>query len=169
MRYFAFIVGAICSFLRTPAAACSQQIEDSAAPDGPLILKVTFPAGHAPRVADGTWTDRVIGIPGESAEKAAPRLALPAFSSSIVARGKRYKYTMVGGNPFLRNAKKVTIPVQLIPVRFEFPDGTVLDPAVPSSGCAGSGIPLALALQSPLFQDADYAEGGRQFVEEIRR
>ena len=169
MRYLAFAAGAICSFLLTSAVAFSQQIEESAAPDGRRILEVTFPAGHAPRVADGTWTDRVIGIPGESAEKAAPRLSLPSFSSSIVARGKRYKFTMVGGNPFLRNAKKATIPVALIPVRVEFPDGTALDPSVPSSGCAGFGMPFAWALQSPLFQDADYGEGGRQFAEEMRR
>jgi hypothetical protein len=130
---------------------------------------VTLPAGHAPHVADGTWTDRVISIPGKNSEKAALRLALPSFSSSIVAHGKLYKFTMVGSNPFLRNAKKVTIPVQIIPVRFDFPDGTILDPAAPSSGCAGSGTPLNLTLQSPLFQDADYGEGGRQFVEEIRR
>jgi hypothetical protein len=123
MRYFAFVAGAICLFLLTPMAAFSQQIESSAAPDGRRILDVTFPAGHAPRVADGTWTDRVIGIPGESAEKAAPHLSLPSFSSSIVARRKRYNFTMVGSNPFLRRAKNVTIPVQIIPVRFEFPDG----------------------------------------------
>ena len=170
MRYVMSMAGALCSlFLLTPAAARSQQIEASAAPDGRLILEVTFPAGHAPRVAEGTWTDRVIGIPGESTGKAAPRLALPSFSSSIVARGKHYKFTMVGSNPFLRNAKKVTIPVQLIPVRVEFSDGTVLDPAVASSGCAGNGSPLGWALQSPIFQDADYGEGGRQFAEEMRR
>jgi hypothetical protein len=59
--------------------------------------------------------------------------------------------------------------VELIPVRFEFPDGTALDPRVPGSGCAGNGVPLQLALESPLFQDADYGEGGRQFAEEMRR
>jgi len=170
MRYAVSIAAAICSlFLLAPTTAFSRQAEDSAAPDGPLVLRVTVPAGHAPHVADGTWTNRVIGIPGENPEKAALRLALPSFSSSIVARGKLYRFTMVGSNPFLRNAKKVTIPVQIIPVRFDFPDGTVLDPAAPSSGCAGSGTPLDLTLQSPLFQDADYGEGGRQFVEEIRR
>lgn len=170
MRYFAFVAGAICSLLLlTPTAALSQQIETSTAPDGRPILEVTFPAGHAPRVADGTWTDRVIGIPGESAEKAAPRLALPSFSSSIVARGKRYKFTMVGSNPFVRNAKKATVPVVLIPVRVEFPDGTVLDSSAPGPPCAGNGIPFAWALQSPIFEDADYGEGGRQFAEEMRR
>src|SRR4051794_26787938 len=170
MRYAVSIAAAICSlFLLAPTTAFSRQAEDSAAPDGPLVLRVTVPAGHAPHVADGTWTNRVIGIPGENPEEAALRLALPSFSSSIVARGKLYRFTMVGSNPFLRNAKKVTIPVQIIPVRFDFPDGTVLDPAAPSSGCAGSGTPLDLILQSPLFQDFDYGEGGRQFVEEIRR
>jgi len=170
MRYFMSVAGALCSlFLLTPTAALTQQIEDRAAPARPPVLEMTFPAGHAPHVADGTWTDRVVGIPGESTEKAALRLALPSFSSSIVARGKLYKFTMVGTNPFLRNAKKVTIPVQVIPVRFDFPDGTVLDPSAPSSGCAGNGTPLSLTLQSPLFQNADYGEGPRQFAEEIRR
>jgi hypothetical protein len=170
MRYFMSVAGAILSlFFLTSTAALTQQVEDSAAPGGPPVLRVAFPAGHAPRVADGAWTDRVVGIPGENAEKAALRLALPSFSSSIVARGKLYKFTMVGSNPFLRNAKRVAIPVQVIPVRFDFPDGTVLDPSAPSSGCAGNGTPLNLTLQSPLFQDADYGEGGRQFAEEIRR
>jgi hypothetical protein len=170
MRSVVPVVGFICSlFVLTSAEALARQAEDNTAPDGTPILRVEFPAGHAPHIADGIWTDRVVGIPGENPQKATPRLALPSFSSSIVARGKRYKFTMVGANPSLRNAKKVTIPVQIIPVRFEFPDGTVLDPKVPSSGCAGSGTPLDLTLQSPLFQDSDYGEGGRQFVEEIRR
>jgi len=76
---------------------------------------------------------------------------------------------MVGANPSLRNAKKVTIPVQVIPVRLEFPDGTVLDPEAPGSSCAGIGTPLGRILHSPLFEDVDYGEGGRQFVEEMRR
>ena len=144
MRYAVSIAGALCVlFLLTSTAAFSRQAEDGAPPDGRPVLRVTAPAGHPPHVAAGTWTDRVISFPEESSEKAAPRLALPSFSSSIVARGKLYKFTMVGSNPFLRNAKKVTIPVQLIPVRFDFPDGTTLDPAAPGPSCAGGGTPLA--------------------------
>lgn len=171
MRYASSIAGALCLlFLLTSTAASAQQADDRAAPGGQPVLRATFPAGHAPRVADGAWTDRVVGFPGENTEKAVLRLAVPSFSSSVVSRGKLYKFTMVGSNPFLRNAKKVTIPVQVIPVRFDFPDGTVLDPAAPSSGCAGDGTtPLDLTLESPLFQNYDYGGGGRQFVEEIRR
>jgi hypothetical protein len=157
------------SLVLASTAAPAPQTDDSAAPDGLPVLRAAFPVGHAPRVANGTWTDRVVGIPGENTEKAALRLALPSFSGSIVARGKLFKFTMVGTNPSLRNTKKVTVPVQVIPVRFDFPDGTVLDPAAPNSGCAGDGTPLDLTLQSPLFQDADYGDGSRQFVEEIRR
>jgi len=170
MRNIMSFVGALGSLLvLTSTAAPAQQTQDPAVAEGPTVVRVAFPAGRAPRVADGVWTDRVVGIPGENPRKAAPHLALPSFSSSIVARRRLYRYTMVGANPSLRNAKKVTIPVQVIPVRFEFPDGTVLDPSAPSSGCAGSGAPLALTLESPLFQNADYGEGGRQFVEEVRR
>ena len=117
--------------------------------DAPPVLEVRFPAGKAPRVPEGAWTDRVVGIPGENLEKAALHLAFPSFTSSIVARGRIYRFTMVGSNPSVRNARKVTIPVQVIPVRFEFPDGTVLDPSTPNSGCAGSGTPLDLTLNSP--------------------
>src|SRR4051794_24363781 len=167
MRNIMSFVGALGSLLvLTSTAAPAQQTQDPAVAGGPAVVRVAFPAGRAPRVADGVWTDRVVGIPGENPRKAALHLALPSFSSSIVARRRLYRYTMVGANPSLRSAKKVTIPVQIIPVRFEFPDGTVLDPSVPSSGCAGSGAPLALTLESPLFQNADYGEGGRQFVEE---
>jgi len=170
MRNVVPVVGAICSLLvLTSTAVPARQVDNSATPDGPPVLRAAFPVGHAPRVADGTWTDRVVGIPGENTPKVALRLALPSFSSSIVARGKLFKFTMVGTNPFLRNAKKVTVPVQVIPVRFDFPDGTVLDPAAPNSGCAGDGTPLNLTLQSPLFQDAGYGDGNRQFAEEIRR
>src|SRR3954469_5888896 len=153
MRYSVSIAAAICSlFVLASTAAPAQQADGSAAPGGPPVLRATFPTGHAPRVADGTWTDRVVGFPGENTQKVALRLAVPSFSSSVVARGKLYKFTMVGSNPFLRNAKKVTIPVQVIPVRFDFPDGTVLDPAAPGPSCAGGGTPLQRTLESPLFQ-----------------
>jgi hypothetical protein len=173
MRYAQSVAGAVCSLLfLTSTAARTQPAVSSTSADGLPVLKVLIPSGHAPHVAQGAWTDRVVGIPGEpgeNPEKAALRLALPSFSSSVVARGQLFKFTMVGSNPFLRNAKKVTIPVQIIPVRFVFPDGTVLDPAAPLSGCAGSGTPLDLTLQSPLFQNSDFGEGRRQFAEEIRR
>jgi hypothetical protein len=114
----------------------------------------------------------VVGLPGIPSEdeekegKAAPALA--QFRSAVVSHGKRYTFTMVGSNPFVRNARNVTIPVQIFPVRFEFGDGSVLDPTLPNP-CLGGAIPLDLVLQSPLFQNVNYGDGPRQFVEEIRR
>jgi hypothetical protein len=50
----------------------------------------------------------------------------------------------------------------------EFVDGTVLDPSQPDT-CLGGRTPVNVTLQSPLFQDYDYGEGPRQFLEQIRR
>src|SRR5205807_2906342 len=79
------------------------------------------------------------------------------------------KVTLVGANPSLRNAKKVTVPLQVIPVRMQFDDGSVFDPTEQLPSCAGGGNALDLTMQSPLFQNADYGDGPRQFVEEFRR
>jgi hypothetical protein len=87
----------------------------------------------------------------------------------MTAGGKKYKFTMVGPDVFAPRAKNVTIPFKIIPVRFEFPDGNVFDPTLPTPTCAGGGIPLDLTLQSPLFANRDYGDGARQFYELVRR
>jgi hypothetical protein len=117
----------------------------------------------------GAWTARVVGIPGPLSleKKALP--GLPTFTRTVVARGRRYRYTMVGSDPYAARPVPVTIPVQIIPVRVEFNDGTVLDPTESGPGCAGPGDPLTNTLESPLFTNFDYGEGGRQYVEENRR
>jgi hypothetical protein len=115
------------------------------------------------------WVGRVLGIPGlEPMEKAAVA-GIPTFTRTVVARGKTYRFTMVGSDPFARRARSLVVPVMLIPVRFEFDDGTVFDPTLPGPACAGADTPLNLALQSPVFQDFDYGDGSRQYGEEMRR
>ncbi len=143
---------------------------DDAQPPARPILSVSLPAESAAPDPLGEWTGRVVGIPEASPldEKRGGAPALATFRTTVLSRRKRYPLTMVGSNPFLRGAKNVIVPVQIFPVRFEFPDGTVLDPTEPND-CARGGAPLDLVLQSPLFADADYGEGPRQFVEEVRR
>jgi hypothetical protein len=97
-----------------------------------------------------------------------PAPTLPTFTGIATVGHARYSYTMVGTNPQLRGAKNVVVPVLIIPVRLEFKDGTVLDPSQPNT-CLGGLVPLTLALQSPLFQNFNYGEGPRQFLEQIRR
>jgi hypothetical protein len=115
------------------------------------------------------WVGRVLVVPGPAFVEKAGVPGLPTFTRTVVARGKTYRYTMVGSDPFVRNARPVVVPVVLIPVRFEFDDGTVFDPTVLGLACAGGDTPLNLALQSPVFQNADYGDGSRQYEEEMRR
>ena len=103
----------------------------------------------------GFWTGRVVGIPGPEAIEKRGVPGLPTFTRTIIVQRKTYRYTMVGSDPFLARSGKVVVPLQIIPVRVEFNDGTVLDPTLPLPECAGPGTPLTNMLQSPLFTDKD--------------
>ncbi|HEX7199157.1 MAG TPA: hypothetical protein VF213_06750, partial [Dongiaceae bacterium] len=110
-----------------------------------------------------------LDLPAKRGRRPPPPPALSTFTGVVAIGRTRYKYTMVGSNPQLRKARNVVVPVVIIPMRLEFNDGTVLDPSQPDS-CLGGGLsPLTVTLQSPLFQDFDYGEGPRQFLEQIRR
>jgi hypothetical protein len=145
----------------------------SAAAKSDAARSFVLPAIESFAPPSGAWTGRVVGLPGPlpesgaSEKKAAP--GLPTFTRSIVARGRSYRYTMVGSDPYAARPARITIPVQIIPVRVELSDGTVLDATDSGPGCAGPGDPLTNTLESPLFTDFDYGEGGRQYVEENRR
>jgi len=152
------------------ALPLSLALGDDAQPSARPVLSLSLPLESAPPDSAVEWTGRVVGIPGVSSldEKRGAAPGLATFKATILSRGKRYTFTMVGSNPFGRGAKNVIVPVQIFPIRFEFPDGTVLDPTEPND-CAGGAAPLDLILRSPLFQNSDYGDGPRQFVEEIRR
>jgi hypothetical protein len=144
-------------------------VGDEEQPSARPVISLGLPPESAPADSASEWTGRVVGLPELltfDEKRGAPALA--TFRAAVVSGRKRYTFTMVGSNPFSRGAKNVIVPVQIFPVRFEFPDGTVLDPAQPND-CSGGAAPLDLLLQSPLFQDATYGEGPRQFVEEVRR
>jgi hypothetical protein len=128
----------------------------------------TLSADQPFAVPAGPWTGRTMAFAEPVLEKVSGR-TIPTFTRKIVAHGKTFRYTMVGSDPFVKKAKKIVIPVQIIPVRFEFDDGSVFDPTLPSLPCEGEETALNLAQESPVFQDTDYGEGNRQFAEEIRR
>src|SRR5262245_14847962 len=73
---------------------------------------------------------RVIGIPPSSLPFTAKARStgLPTFSRYMTVQGNTYKFTMVGRDVFAPRAKNVVVPVKIIPVRFDFPDGNVFDP-----------------------------------------
>src|SRR5881398_3245891 len=67
----------------------------------------------------------VVGIPANvDTTKAHAAAGLPTFSRYLVVSGVKYTFTLVGRDVFAARAKNVVIPVNIIPVRFVFPDGT---------------------------------------------
>src|SRR5262249_38729907 len=95
--------------------------------------------------------------------------SFPNFTGLITVGKKRFTFTLVGTDPSLPRAKNTTVPVTIFPVRFEFADGTVLDPTEPLPDCGGGSTALPRTLASPVFQDGDYGSGPRQFNEQVRR
>lgn len=69
------------------------------------------------------------------------------WSSSFTdpTNGATYPYTMVGTNPFTGNGQ-TTVPTTIIPFRFIFADGTVMD----------GGGDVAAVLASPIFSEYAY-------------
>ena len=167
------MAGLICTamlVLSMPAQAAAGSPQGLSRED--LTFTLTAPQPYAAPAA--ALTSRVVGLPGpedldvELEKAAAP--TIPTFSRSITARGRAYTVTLVGRDPFVRNARNVVVPVQFIPVRFEFDDGTFFDPTLPSPACAGgSSSALRRVVESPLVLSANYGDGNRQFEEQIRR
>jgi hypothetical protein len=132
-------------------------------------LTFTLTASWPLAAPTGTLKSLVVGRPGLEGSEVDKASTIPTFTRSIVARGKAYRYTLVGSDPFVKNAKKVVVPMQIIPVRFEFDDGTFFDPTLPSPPCAGGGSALSRVLESPIVKSVNYGDGSRQFEEQIRR
>jgi hypothetical protein len=87
---------------------------------------------------------------------------IPYWSSSFTdpTNGVTYPYTMVGTNPFTGNGQ-TTVPTTIIPFRFVFSDGTVMD----------GGGDVAATLASPIFSEYTYPLGGdrTQYGDAIQR
>jgi hypothetical protein len=177
MKRYVTLAGLICTALAalsapawgpTPATAATGDREEPSRDN----LTFTLTAERPYAAPTGALTNRVVRLPApEEPELEKAAVTLPTFTRSIVARGKTYKYTMVGSDPFVKNAKPVAVPLQIIPVRFEFDDGTLFDPTLPSPDCAGGGSALSRVLDSPIVKSVNYGfgDGSRQFEEEIRR
>lgn len=163
--------------LAAPPATAQDQVQKQLPPPDPLSTGTAdvrpFPAAgeDQPRQVDPSL-DQVAASDEQAAaaEKRGhqPPPALAAFTGVVAIGRTRYTYTMVGSNPEVRRARNVVVPVAIVPIRLEFHDGTVLDPTQQDS-CLGGRVPLNVTLLSPLFQDFDYGEGPRQFLEQIRR
>jgi hypothetical protein len=93
------------------------------------------------------------------------------WTGSFTSSGTNYTFTMVGTDPSQGSVSTV-VPVQIIPLIFQFSDGTVLDPTQPACGTARSSVDSVTL--SPIFQSSTFAPGGTnvgntQYVDAFQR
>jgi hypothetical protein len=168
----ASLLASLVGFAPSPAIG-----KDPVRPEDPSLARASTAEGWAPAAEEQSPAaedqatapdDQDTAAEEKRGHRPPPPPSLATFTGVVAVGRTRYTYTMVGTNPELRRAQNVVVPVVIIPLRLEFQDGTVLDPTAPDT-CLGGRVPVDVTLQSPLFQDYDYGEGPRQFVEQIRR
>jgi probable HAF family extracellular repeat protein len=81
---------------------------------------------------------------------------IPHWSDTFTYQGLEYKYTMVGTDPKL-GSQTTVIPTEIIPLRFVFPDGSVLDA---STDPVDGETAIQRIIESPIFQNYNFVIGG---------
>ena len=95
------------------------------------------------------------------------------FSRNITDGASTFKYTMIGKDPFVVQAKpKTTIKTYLQPVRFQFSNGHFWDPTLGDSCDATSAVTRTQS--SPIFVAQPWSFGGTsvgnaQYVDAVQR
>ena len=82
-------------------------------------------------------------------------LVLPHWVGSFNYQGTTFQYAVVGADPAL--GQTTTIPAVVVPYRFVFADGTVLDA---TTDLIDGVTPLDGVMSSPIFQPAPFVVGG---------
>src|SRR5579863_6171541 len=141
-----------------------------------LFLQVAaFGQQPGARFLYGDGTPRFLNFPANfSAEQAASLAStspLPLWTGSFVYAGTTYSYNMVGTNPAAGSAT-TTLRVIIVPLRFRFSNGVILDPTTPAFGSSLSAVESTV--QSPLFQTSAFAPGGTsvgatQYIDAFQR
>jgi hypothetical protein len=129
---------------------------------------------NSARFLYGEGTPRFLTLPANfSSQQAAlpATTSLPVWTGSFNSAGTTYSYTMVGTDPALGSATTTT-PVIIVPLRFVFHNGVVLDSTTPAFGSTQSAVQSIV--QSPLFQKSAFAPGGTpvgttQYIDAFQR
>ncbi|MCU1429555.1 MAG: hypothetical protein JWL83_3555 [Actinomycetia bacterium] len=107
---------------------------------------------------------------------AAAAPSVPTWSRTITVGATRYRYRMVGTNPFARRKKPVTkVRTQIIPIALTFTGtGHVYDPTAADPDCLGGANAVERTLASPVFKNHSYSLAGTnlgsvQFVDAFQR
>jgi hypothetical protein len=104
---------------------------------------------------------RYLTRPWQPSAEAVPAATAPATIPLWTGTADGYTYKMVGQSPLSALTSPTTnIPTPVIPLILTFSDGSVFDPTAPDSVCSSQGTPLSLMLQSPIFNDFNYAPDG---------
>ena len=93
-------------------------------------------------------------------QQASAGATIPLWNYSLVSSFDKLSYSgqMVGRSPFYHGYRATVIQSYLIPVKFTFSDGTVLDPTV-SNTCLGATT-LSVVQNSPVFKTTDWIMNG---------
>lgn len=104
------------------------------------------------------------------ADAVAAGTTIPTWSDTYTYQGLDFSYRMVGTDPKKRSQTTV-IPTVIIPLRFEFADGSVFDASTDS---VDGQTPVQGIVNSPLFQNYNFVFGGTsigntQFADAFQR
>jgi hypothetical protein len=83
---------------------------------------------------------------------------IPYWSDLFTSGGNPYPFQMVGTSP-ADGSQQTTVPTEIIPLKIEFSDGTVLYNASDTHS----------TVESPLFEKANYSSGYTQFGDAMQR
>jgi probable HAF family extracellular repeat protein len=81
---------------------------------------------------------------------------VPFWTDTFDYRGLRYTFHMVGTDP-KRGSATTVIPTEIIPIRWVFSNGMVIDA---STDIVDGQTPVQGIINSPVFQDYDFTSGG---------
>lgn len=133
------------------ALICSGALAAVALPAGQPVA--AHASAGSPARTIMTATDGAAGLVSPAAR------TVPHWGGSFTASdGTTYPFTMVGADPALGSAT-TTVPVEIVPLRFVFSNGAVMD---------GSSK-VQTVLDSPLFHPAPFASGDTQYGDAMLR
>src|ERR1700688_4424543 len=86
-----------------------------------------------------------------------PATPLTTWNGSFVYSGHTYNYNMVGTAP--STGTSTTVPVEIIPVIFEYKTGTTKTVFTPETVQSNGATAVANTVASPIFQNMDWIAG----------
>lgn len=161
--YITVVVVVVLALIDIPAQTQTSKLPQRFRPDEPPFGKMTLPSlqhGDSPlnamndrfRPHDGTRN-----LNRRELRTDDPDLrTIPNWSGTFDYHGLQYSYKMVGTDP-KRGSATTVVPVEIIPIRWVFSNGTVVDA---STDIVDGQTPVQGIINSPIFQNYDFTSGG---------